>query len=140
MYHISTSSSRNLVTQTSMAFTRRKDTGHGFATAFLLNVTLLSADELTFTQPGIFSQSLLSKGGFHTRSNVSSRCCSPLIYRVCTSALRHSAGVPTISAPLHLQNTSQPPHISILHILAGSNRNRAGHINRGRTSRLARQP
>ena len=98
-----------------------------------LRLTLSGVPELTCTQQVVFSQSLLLKGGFHTRSDVSSHSCSPLIHSQCISALRLSASLPRMSAPLHLQDPSLAPRISVPPNSVGSIWKWAGNINRRRT-------
>ena len=102
-------------------------------TIFPICLTLSGVPELTCTQQVVFSQSLRLKGGLDTRSDVSSHSCSPLIHSQCTSALRLSASLPRMSAPLHLQDPSLAPRFSVPLSSVGSIRNWAGHINRRRT-------
>ena len=100
---------------------------------FLPDLTLFGANERTFAKQVGFPQAVSSNGGFHTRSDASSHSCSPPIHSSCTSMLRHSAVVPTFSAPLHLQEPSETLHIFVASISAGSIRIWAGHIKLRRT-------
>ena len=49
-------------------------------------------------------QAIFSNRGLHIRSDAPSRSCSSLILGPCTSALRHSALVTTLSASPHFQD------------------------------------
>ena len=76
---------RNVVhADISWSHTQQRDRTR-LCTAIPLHLTLLGANELLFFSASRLLRSLsLSKGGFHTRSDVSSRSCSPLIHRPCT--------------------------------------------------------